>query len=101
MQMVLWTPAGALDMDLFRAWIECHLDEDSIAQSILFGSSVFWFGSLSVPGACGRAPEVPRTQMDGLGGPSEGPRSPGAKKTINLKTHLFCKVDEEEVEIAQ
>ncbi len=35
--------------------------QKSIAQSFLFGSSVFWFGSWWVPGALGRVPEVPET----------------------------------------
>lgn len=48
----------------------------SIAQSIPFGSSFFWFGSWWVPGASGRAPEVAETPTDGPGVPPGGPRSP-------------------------
>ncbi len=51
----------------------------SIAQPILCGSSVFWFGSWWVPGFSGRAPEAPETPRDGPGWPPGAPGVPGAR----------------------
>ncbi len=61
----------------------------SIAESILFGSSFFWFGSWWVPGASGRALEVAETPTDGPGVPPGAPGARGARAK-NTQTHICC-----------
>ncbi len=53
----------------------------------LFGSSFFWFGSWWVPGASGKAPEVPEIPTDGPGGHpgGSGARTQKPKNTILLQ----------------
>ncbi len=51
----------------------------------------FWFGSWWVPGACRRAPEVPKTSTDGLGEPPGGPRSPRGLGQKQKNTILFVR----------
>ncbi len=61
----------------------------SIAELILFGLQVCWFGSWWFQGASGRTPEVPETPTDGLLGPLGGfrsPRGPGPK----IYRPIFC-----------